>query len=113
MSYFMRRLNYVESEYTPELPGFLSCFLFLFKKNNSLSGYSYLNPSGVLISGYIDIEFCRKLDKMLNLLYQKGRNLRYTSICKKFIRDKDAVWPSYIFDFDSRQIFHIKVIFSA
>ena len=35
----------------------------------SVSRYDYLNPYAVQISDHIDIEFCRKLVKMLNLLY--------------------------------------------
>ena len=82
MWFFVLHLNYVDSRYTPELPGFF-CTAFCSCSNSSVSGHGYLNPYGVQISGHIDIEFCRKLDKRLNLLYSRERNLSYTSICWK------------------------------
>ena len=76
--YFVLRLYYAESKYTPKLLGFLYCFLLMLK--SSIPGYGYIYPCGVWISGHIEIEFCRKLDKRCNSQYPSEKAELYSYI---------------------------------
>ena len=56
MWYFELQLDYLETNYTPELPRFFPAFWKCY--NSSISGYGYLNRVGEQISSHIEIEFC-------------------------------------------------------
>ena len=87
--------DYVKSKYAPELPGFLYSTAFCACLNSSVSGYGYENPSCVQISGHINIEICKMLDKRCNLLmlYVSESNPSDTVICGKPLRKKKYWTP--------------------